>query len=215
MITELNYGDEKMNSLKETLSQYWLTIQGTLFPWLKEELGDLTVKQELLITVLEILRIEEHLPAYFGIPGRPPADRVAIARAFVAKAVYDMPTTRILLGSNASDIVLHRIGGWEKKSDIPSESTFSRAFAEFAKSQLPQKVHEALIKKTYERQIVGHISKDATEIESREKPVKKSVSHLPNRSISKNGCWLINVPYERFESLKKAQQIDWVQKTPI
>jgi hypothetical protein len=28
-----------MNQLKETLSQYWLTIQGNLFPWQTEELG--------------------------------------------------------------------------------------------------------------------------------------------------------------------------------
>jgi len=27
--------------LLENLSQYWLTIQGTLFPWLSEELGEL------------------------------------------------------------------------------------------------------------------------------------------------------------------------------
>ena len=31
-----------MNQLRETLSQYWLDIQGSLFPWLKEELGELT-----------------------------------------------------------------------------------------------------------------------------------------------------------------------------
>jgi len=51
--------------LLENLSQYWLTIQGTLFPWLKEELGELTEKQQLLITVLEMIRIEEHLPSCF------------------------------------------------------------------------------------------------------------------------------------------------------
>ncbi len=34
-----------MSSLKDSFSQYWLTIQGSLFPWLKEELGDLTEKQ--------------------------------------------------------------------------------------------------------------------------------------------------------------------------
>jgi len=162
-----------MNQLKETLSQYWLTIQGTLFPWLKEELGEPTSKQKLLITVLEVLRIEEYIPSHFRLPGRPPSDRVAIARAFVAKAIYDMPTTRILLDRLACDIVLRRICGWEKFKDIPSESTFSRAFAEFAKTQLPEKIHEALIKKTYQEQLVGHISRDSTEIEAREKPVKK------------------------------------------
>ncbi len=46
--------------------------------------------------MLEIIRIEEYIPAHLGLPGRPISDRVAIARAFVAKAIYDMPTTRIL-----------------------------------------------------------------------------------------------------------------------
>jgi hypothetical protein len=45
--------------LRETLSQAWLTIQRSLFPWLAEELGDLTKKQQELVTTLEILRIEE------------------------------------------------------------------------------------------------------------------------------------------------------------
>jgi len=98
-----------MNQLKETLSQYWLTIQGTLFPWLKEELGELTTKKKLLITVLEVLRIEEHIPSHLRLPGRPVSDRVAIARAFYALAVYDMSTTRILLDRLACDIVLRRI----------------------------------------------------------------------------------------------------------
>jgi hypothetical protein len=42
----------KMNHLRETLSQYWLDIQSNLFPWLPEELGALTEKQQQLITIL-------------------------------------------------------------------------------------------------------------------------------------------------------------------
>jgi len=162
-----------MNQLKETLSQYWLTIQGTLFPWLKEELGELTSKQKLLVTVLEVIRIEEHIPSHFRLPGRPLSDRIAIARAFVAKAIYDMSTTRILLDRLACDPVFRRICGWEKVTEIPSESTFSRAFSEFSCSELASRIHETLIKTTYQEQLVGHISRDATEIEAREKPVKK------------------------------------------
>lgn len=70
-------------------------------------------------------------------------------------------------------LLILRICGWETQNEIPSESTFSRAFAEFANSELASRVHETLIKTTYQEQIVGHISRDATEIESREKPVTK------------------------------------------
>ena len=68
-----------------------------------------------------------------------------MARALVAKAVYDMPTTRVLLDRLDTDVVLRRICGEERKSEVPSESVFSRAFAEFSDTQLPQRVHEALI----------------------------------------------------------------------
>jgi hypothetical protein len=162
-----------MNHLREALSQYWLNIQGSLFAWLKEELGELTDKQRQLVTTLEFLRLEEHLPSSRGFPGRPPKDRAAIARAFVAKMVYDMPTTRVLLDRLSSDITLRRICGWERQTDIPHESAFSRAFAEFAASELAGRTHEALIERTQGEHLIGHLSRDSTQINAREKPLKK------------------------------------------
>ena len=162
-----------MSKLRDTLSQYWLNVQGSLFPWLTEELGPLTKKQQELVTTLEILRIEEFIYSSCGFPGRPPKDRTAIARAFVAKMVYNLPTTRMLLDRLQTDISLRRICGWEQSSDIPEEWTFSRAFSEFSQSQLPERVHEALIKRHYSDEIVGHNSRDSTAIDAREKPVKK------------------------------------------
>jgi hypothetical protein len=60
--------------------------------------------------------------------------------------------------------------GWSRPSEVPSEATFSRAFAEFAESELPSRLHEALIEQTHADRLVGHISRDATAIESHEKP---------------------------------------------
>ena len=162
-----------MSKLHYTLAQTWLNIQDSLFPWLSEELGELTDKQQELVTTLEMIRIEEFILSSHGYPGRPPKDRGAIARAFVAKMVYNMPTTRILLDRLKTDISLRRICGWERKNDIPEEWTFSRAFAEFSDSQLPERVHESLIKKYYKDEIIGHNSRDSTAIEAREKPLKK------------------------------------------
>jgi hypothetical protein len=162
-----------MSKLRDTLSQTWLNIQSSLFPWLSEELGPLTGKQQELVTILEIVRIEEFIYSSRGFPGRPPQDRTAIARAFVAKTVYNMPTTRGLLDRLETDSALRRICGWERKNDVPDEWTFSRAFAEFSASQLPERVHEAFIKKSYADELVGHNSRDSTAIEAREKPLKK------------------------------------------
>ncbi len=44
-----------------------------------------------------------------------------------------------------------------------------------------------MIKKTYEEQLVGHISRDATEIETREKPVKKVENQIENKQKRKRG----------------------------
>jgi len=162
-----------MSKLRNTLSQTWLNIQSSLFPWLSEELGPLTGKQQELVTTLEVVRIEEFIYSSRGFPGRPSQDRTAIARAFVAKTIYNMPTTRALLDRLETDSALRRICGWERKNDVPDEWTFSRAFAEFSASQLPERVHEAFIKKSYEDELVGHNSRDSTAIEAREKPLKK------------------------------------------
>jgi transposase len=156
----------------QTLSQYWLRIQSSLFPWLEEELGEMTEKEQKLVATLELVRIERFTACSRSLRGRPPKERAAVARAFVAKAVYNMPTTRALLDRLACDKKLRRICGWEQRGEIPSESTFSRAFAEFSESQLPTCVHQALISEKLSEDIVSHISRDATEIEAREKPPK-------------------------------------------
>ncbi len=159
--------------LRETLSNYWNTIQGNLFPWLEEELGPLSDKLKQLITVLEIAGVEGFVQQWPGLPGRPLSDRAALARAFAAKAVLGIPQTNMLIERLEVDKSLRRLCGWEHAGAIPSEATFSRAFAEFAHSRLPTRVHDALIKNTHEERLVGHISRDATAIEAREKPAKK------------------------------------------
>ena len=84
-----------MNRLHASFAPYWQSIQHALFPQLEHVLGPLTAKQQQLVQTLEVIRIERWIPGRFRVPGRPPKDRAAIARALVAKAVYDMPTTRV------------------------------------------------------------------------------------------------------------------------
>lgn len=161
-----------MSQLRETLSHYWNMVYGFLCPIIEEEVGDLSAKQRHLISILEMVRIEEYIKTSYG-PGRPADDRKAIARAFVAKAVFNFPTTRHLLDRLDSDPALRRICGWMTKDSIPEECTFSRAFAEFSATELPARVHETLIRETLGTQLVGHVSRDSTEIEAREKPQPK------------------------------------------
>ena len=158
--------------LRDSLSNTWSHIQGFLFPMLRDEVGPLTDKQKQVIVVLDVARIEAFVHMWPGLQGRPPADRHAIARAFVAKAVLGLPQTNMLIERLIADRTLRRLCGWEHPGQVPSEATFSRAFAEFAEGGMPARVHESLIKKTHAERLVGHISRDATAIEAREKPVK-------------------------------------------
>ena len=160
-------------SLKETLSTYWVHLQAALLPWLDEAPdGPLTPRHKQLVAVLGLIRIEALLPSWPVLVGRPPAERAALARAFVAKAVFNFPTTRLLITLLASDKTLRQLCGWQRASDVPSEATFSRAFAEFANSALPSRLYEALIQNTHTDRLVGHVSRDSTAIEAREKPTK-------------------------------------------
>jgi hypothetical protein len=148
----------------------WINRQPELFPWLEEEIDPVTAKLERLIIILDTLGLEAFVASPPGGRGRSPEDRPQIARAFVAKAVLAIPTTAALIERLAVDRTLRRICGWERRSDLPSESTFSRAFAEFAAENLPERVHEQLVREGLRGRIVGHIARDATEIEARERP---------------------------------------------
>jgi transposase len=132
----------------------------------------LTEKEEQLVAILEIVRIEE----FVGLPnwrGRPQADRKALARAFIAKAVYNLPTTKLLVDTLRAEPNLRRLCGFERLEQVYSESTFSRAFDEFATSGLLERVHEALVAQHLGEELIGHISRDSTEVEAREKAPPK------------------------------------------
>ncbi len=183
-----------------TISRFWERIQGSLFPELEEELGPLTEKQLQLVSILEVVKIEQFLSRTSSCVGRPPKDRAALARAFVAKATFNMPTTRALIERVKSNISFRRICGWEKRSEVPDESTFSRAFSEFSESELPRLVHDTLISKVYEGGMVGHVSRDSTKIEAREKPLRKKKEEKKRKKRGR--------PKKGEEHPKKSKRLD-------
>ena len=157
----------------------WLMggLQRSLFPHLEDCWRiSLTEKEQQLVSILEIVRVEKYVPFSSANQwmGRKLSERESIARSFVAKAVYGFPFTRSLIEALKTTPTLRRICGFERVSDIPSESTFSRAFAEFAKSGLGDRVHDTLVENCLKPELIGHVSRDSTAIEGREKPVKKT-----------------------------------------
>jgi IS5 family transposase len=169
-----------MNSLPDFLGGFGQILQQRLFPLLQAELGPLSERCQAFVSVLALLQLDGFVVVRHG-RGRPPHDRACIARAFVAKAVFHLPHTRALLDRLANDIPLRRLCGWETAAQIPDESVFSRAFAEFAQSEFAQRVHAALIQRTQSQRLVGHILRDSTAIVAREKPAPKAEPAAPIR----------------------------------
>ncbi len=161
-------------SLRDSLSAQWRAIQGELLPFLDDAIGPLTPLHRQLAAVLEMARVERAVVHRHGRPGRPLAERAALARAFVAKAVFNLPTTRTLIERLQGDGTLRRLCGWSRLGEVPSEATFSRAFAEFAASQMPSRLHEALIRQTQAERLIGHIARDSTAIVAREAPPRRA-----------------------------------------
>jgi hypothetical protein len=141
-----------------------------------------TPQHRQFILVLDLIRVEEHLPPpSHWWRGRPRADRRALARAFLAKACFNFPTTEALWERLQVDEVLRQLCGWEMRRQVPSLATFSRAFREFAEGDLLDRVHAARVQEVLEETIIWHLSRDSTPIEAREKPVKKEADPKPKR----------------------------------
>jgi hypothetical protein len=163
-------------TFRNTLSILLNNIQSQLFPALEMHIGPISEEYKHLTSILELVRIEEYLPCTRFNFGRPVKQRAFIARAFVAKIVLKILTTEQLIKRLQVDKQLRVICGWEAWSKIPSSATFSRAFEEFAKLSLPEKVHQLLVSEFYKDKIIGHVTKDSTPLIAREKPLKKEGS---------------------------------------
>src|SRR5437660_298285 len=156
-------------TLRQQLTKFAHMLQEELFPTVEAEVGELSEPAKRLTAVLAMIPLRRFVPVSKGWNGRPPKDRYCIACSFVAKVVYNFPQTRDLLDRLQNDPQLRMICGWKSGERIPHESTFSRAFAEFAQMELPQFVHEALIRETQKDRLIGHIARDSTAIEVRER----------------------------------------------
>ena len=178
--------------ISSSLSKMWnkvLTLNNSLFPALKEELRleELSHKEQKLISILDFAQIEKNITVV-SITNTP-KDREEIARAFIAKSVYNFQTTRDLIDRLHCDRVLRIVCGWRYKNDIPSESKFSRVFKELSEMQIAQKAHEQIVKEYLSDKTFFYNAIDSTKIPLRQKPVKikKEKPKLKKRGRPKKG----------------------------
>ncbi|HEX9045443.1 MAG TPA: transposase, partial [Verrucomicrobiae bacterium] len=162
-------------NMATALQDLWRHLQRELFPMLLEELGEMGEKDRQFVSVVALLPIGRFVHRYDWMGwGRPPHERAWIIHAFVAKSVYGFIFNESLIDALKARPVLRRLCGWDSASDIPSAATFSRAFAQFSADELPQRIHEAMIKQHCGPKLVGHISRDATAIQAPERPAPKA-----------------------------------------
>jgi len=164
-----------MPKIISSLSKMWLKVtnlENSLFPELKEilRIEEFSSKESKLIKILDFAEIEKMITVV-SITNTP-QDRVEIANAFIAKSVYNFQTTRDLIERLDIDNTLRKLCGWRYKSDIPSESKFSRVFKELSEMKIAEKAHEQFVQEYLSKKIFFYNATDATKIPLREKVIK-------------------------------------------
>jgi len=165
-----------MSQLNNKIADIWNRVQRGLFPALEEAGLEMTEKLYQLVTLLEVIRIEQYVsgPSPYQV-GAKPADRRCLARAFVAQAFYNATDRQAFRDRLRGDHSLRKICGWRLRRDVPSNSTFCRAFQYFAETGLTDTVHETLTRDFLGGDAVAlNASTDSTAIAGREKPVTRA-----------------------------------------
>ena len=125
----------------------WGGVSQGVFPFMLNEVGELTDKNRLLVVVCEsIVKPEEFAYAKWKGVGRPPADRLAIFKALLFKAVHDIPTTKELVERLKLEPQSRRLCGWLWPEDVPCESKFSEVNAEFTERGFTEKWFDDYVK---------------------------------------------------------------------
>ena len=164
-----------MSSLGERISSFWSRVNGSLFPALEEADVEMTPKLYQLVTLLDLLQIELFVPSHSPYQvGRKPHDRRCLARAFLAKAFYNATDTSAFRDRLLHDKDLRKVCGWARRGDVPSASTFSRAFAWFADLGLLDLVQATHVQVWLGDEVLRDVSTDSTAIEAREHPVTRA-----------------------------------------
>lgn len=173
-------------ALVRSLSLLGLSLQQDFWPELAGETGPLMERHQQFVMALAAATPERFVQARRR-EGRPCSNRAPILRAFLAKAIWNLGTTRALIDLLKVDTTLRRLCGWCRAAEVPSEATFSRAFAAFAACGVGERMHESLVRRSLGRGgvIVGHVARDATAIQARERPGPKP--ERPPRERRKRG----------------------------
>lgn len=153
-----------------TLSQHWSCFQRTLWELPEEAFpAGLTPLHTRFMWLLDWVPVNQFVSSRPLQLGRPPEDRRCLMRAFLAKSLGNFPTTEALRERLRVDASLRRLCGWERRCQVPSAATFSRAFAAFAAQKVLDQIHAHLVAEHLCEVLIWHVSRDSTAIPARER----------------------------------------------
>lgn len=157
---------------KDKIAAFLLGMPRSLFGFVQDNVGEVTEEHKRVLAVLEVIHIDEQVPECRRRFGRPRHSRKAMARAFLAKAVMGIPSTKALVHQLRVDRALREICGfWD--GHVPSESVFSELFTALAKEGVLQVIHEKTVKAHFGEKVIGQAAIDSSSINGREKPLSK------------------------------------------
>ena len=142
-----------------TLPDLWPHLQRQFFPILAEELGPLSAWDEQFCQTVSGLDPGPLLRRFAWLEnGRPLQERTWMFHAFLARSIDPFPTTEALQTRPR----LRHLCGWESAAEVPSATTFSRAFTAFAQGQWSQQIHAEVVRRHVGPKLVDHVSRGAT-----------------------------------------------------
>ena len=127
---------------RQVVTQFAHMLQEELFPLLRSSVGPLNGQMQLLAAVISLAPLERMLGARRAATGRPAKDRAALATAFLAKAVLNLPTTRDLICRLRVDEALRRFCGWSSLLATSRSTPFPRGLCAARLKACPAKSEE-------------------------------------------------------------------------
>ena len=148
----------------------WSAVAQRMFPFMMEELGELDDIARLFVMLCEsVVKPEDFDYAKWNGIGRPKTSRTAVFKAFLFKALYDIPTTKELVRRLRHDVLARRLCGWNSVGDVPSEGQFSVVNKEFAERGFAEKWFGDYVRTYVEGDSCATVSYDSAPISVRAK----------------------------------------------
>lgn len=148
----------------------WSEVAQGMFPFMREEFGELDEMDRIFVTVCEsVVKPEAFEYAKWKGIGRPTTSRTSVFKAFLFKALYDIPTTRELARRLCRDVRARRLCGWNSAGDVPSEGQFSVVNKEFAERGFAERWFDDYVRTYVEGDLNATVSYDSAPITVRAK----------------------------------------------